>query len=114
MATANSVPRELNWVEKRAACSARQIFAELVRGIDNDVATINAVKKIPESQRFTAEMLSDDSTLVVGQIGIPSRTRIKIGIVGDRIETSGGSDQPSLSASVTLNKIGRASCRERV
>ena len=52
-------------------------------------------------------MLSDDSTLVVGQIGIPSRTRIKIGIVGDRIETSGGSDQPSLSASVTLNNEGR-------
>lgn len=103
----STIPPELNWVEKRDACSVQQVFNELVRGIDNDVAVVNQLKKIPGQTRFVAEILSDNSTVVVGQINIPARVRVKIGIVGDRIETSGEVGTVVLSARVTLNNAGR-------
>ncbi len=98
------VPPELNWVEKRAACSVQQVFSELVLGIDNDVAAFNL---IPNQTTVAAEMLSDNSTVVVAQINVPSRVRVKIGMVGDRIETSGEVGRERLSARVILNNVGR-------
>lgn len=103
----STIPPELNWVEKRAACSVQQVFSELVRGIDNDVATLNQIRQLPEQTRFVAEMLSDNSTVVVAQINIPDRVRLKIGIAGDRIETAGQVGHEKLSARVTLNNLGR-------
>ncbi len=43
----NEVPAELDWVEKRAACSAAQVFKELHSGIERDVALANEVNTIP-------------------------------------------------------------------
>jgi hypothetical protein len=75
-----------------------------VLGIDNDVAALN---QIPDQIRVAAQMLSDNSTLVVAQINVPAMVRVKIGIVGDRIETSREVGREGLSARVTLNNIGR-------
>jgi hypothetical protein len=103
----SAIPPELNWVEKRAACSVQQVFSELVRGIDNDVAVLNQVRQIPDQTRFVAEMLSDNSTVVVGQVNVSPRIRVKIGIVGDRVETSGEVGAGTLSARVALSNVGR-------
>jgi len=103
----STIPPELNWVEKRAACSVEQMFSELLRGIENDVATFNEIMKIPDQVRFKAETLSAGTTVVVGQVNIPGRTRIKIGIVENRIETSGDGGRAIISARVALNNEGR-------
>jgi hypothetical protein len=104
----NTIPQELNWVEKRAACSAGQVLNELRRGIDNDVAIINAIRNLPQDQRFTAEMLTDRSTLVVGQLGNTPRPRVKIGLAdSNTIAYHSDISTSQASATVGLNNEGR-------
>jgi hypothetical protein len=103
----STIPHELNWVEKRAACSAGQMFNELLRGINDDIAVFNSVQKLPENNRFGADMTSDGATVVVGQYGTVPRARVAIGIVGQRIEVRDDAKQSRWSAEVKLNGEGR-------
>jgi hypothetical protein len=103
----NTIPQELNWVERRGACTASKVFEQLIKGIENDVATINKMRGLNE-QRFTAELLSDGSTLVVGQINIEQRRRVKVGISQSKIVAlEEGISRKTVTASIGLNNEGR-------
>lgn len=38
-----AVPPELNWVKQKFECSVRKVFADLYRGVEEDVKTANEV-----------------------------------------------------------------------
>jgi hypothetical protein len=101
------IPPELDWVEKRAACNAGQVFDELCVGIRKDVEAINQTRGLKKPAHFAANLLSDQSTIVVGQPNRSPRVIVKIGIVGDSIAVSDGSQRLEWSAAVTLNDEGR-------
>lgn len=37
----NGIPRELDWVKERSACTLEKVFSELHRGVEEDVKTAN-------------------------------------------------------------------------
>jgi hypothetical protein len=107
----STVPQELNWVQKRAACSPVQIFKELRTGIDNDVAFFNSLQNFHDNERFAAVMTKDGSTLGVGQYGNTPGVRVLIGVVGERIEVRDETKQCSWAADVKLNSEGRCTLK---
>jgi hypothetical protein len=49
----NQIPQELDWVGKRASCSVEQVFADLMIGVEKDVAEANkAFSASPEQPIF--------------------------------------------------------------
>jgi hypothetical protein len=101
------IPIELNWVEKRAACNAGHVFDELCVAIRRDVEAINQARGLKEPAHFSSNLLSDQSTIVVGQPNRNPRVIVRISIVGDSISVSDGSQGFEWSAAVTLNDEGR-------
>jgi hypothetical protein len=108
----NTVPRELDWVEKRAACTVEKVFNQLCDGISSDVEAINTAKQLNEFDLFNAVMHTDGTTMFVGQPNRTPRRRLAIGVVANRIEVrqewSGGANW---AASVGLNDEGRCILR---
>lgn len=104
----STVPQELDWVEKRAACIAATVFNQLCDGIVSDVEAVNSTRDLSEFDKFSADMHSSGTTIYVGRPNRIPRVRIAIGIVGDEIgvqqEWAGGL---KWSASVGLNDEGR-------
>ncbi len=107
----STIPQDLNWVQKRATCSAAQMFNELTKGIDDDVAVLNSLRNLPVDQRFGADMTRDGTTVAVGQYGTAPRPRVLIGIVGDEIEVRDDTKQAKWRAQVKLNCEGRCILR---
>ncbi|MGC2246114.1 MAG: hypothetical protein WA609_05895 [Terriglobales bacterium] len=107
MATTNNIPRELNWVEKRAACTAAQIFNELCSGIDNDVSAINAARELPDGNRFGADMMQTGRAVAVGQYGAAPRKRVIVELSGQEIKVHDDATQSRWCATVALNDEGR-------
>jgi hypothetical protein len=101
------IPRELNWVEKRAACSVITVFKELLYGIENDVDTVNRVRQVPEILRFAADMNTSGSSVAIGQRGPFRSGRVVIGPIGERLVVRDEKNQRQWSASVGLNAEGR-------
>lgn len=102
-----SVPQELDWVSKRAACNAGRVFDELCIGIRKDVEAINQARGLKEPAHFAANLLSDNSTIVIGQPNRTPRVVVTIGIVGDSIGVRDASQGIEWSATITLNDEGR-------
>lgn len=107
MAGPINIPQDLNWVEKRASCSAGSMFADLQAGIENDVATINRVTtSAPDNPyRFMTQLTSDGKTLVVGQAG--GGPRVKLSAYQGRIWVQDEINQLKWSARVTFSNEGR-------
>lgn len=103
----NTVPQELNWVDKRAACTAEQMFNELCRGIDNDISTFNASKGLSDANRFGADMMQTGEAVAIGQYGTTPRKRVIVGLSGKEIEVRDDATQSRWRASVALNNEGR-------
>lgn len=81
MGRMNELPTELNWVSRRVECSSTQIFRELQKGIEDDVATVN---KTSDSE-FGPTLTSDGRTFVVSEKRATG-ARVVFFISGKKIE----------------------------
>lgn len=107
----NSVPQELNWVEKRAACTVAEVFNELRSGIDDDVAIMNAARQLTTGTCFSATLLQSGTGVVIGRPKqIPNR-RVLVAIAGDKLQVKDEGSGSDWSASVALNNEGRCILR---
>jgi hypothetical protein len=102
----NGTPQELNWVEKRSACSVEQVFRELQNGIESDVASLNAIRRYAPDNRFIAQLTSDGRVLIVAQEGV-SGPRVKFFTLDGKIEVRDEVTSKRLLAALTLNNEGR-------
>jgi hypothetical protein len=105
------IPEELNWVEKRAACTVATVFNQLCDKIRDDVQAFNSIFQLAESNRFQADVHSSGTTIVVGQPNEVPRKRTYIGIVKDRIQVLHEWDKTKWEVSVGLNNEGRCTLR---
>lgn len=103
----STVPLELDWVEKRAACTATRSFNELRKGINNDIAVFNSIRKLPPDQQFAGDMTSDGSTICVGQHGTQVRPIVYIRLVENTIVVRDMVKQINWSVEPKLNQEGR-------
>jgi hypothetical protein len=107
----NTVPQELDWVDKRAACTVEAVFNQLCDKIVEDVEAINAAHKLPDLDSFLASPHSDGTTMFVGQPNRTPRKRLAIGIVGKRFQVKQEWDGKTWEASIGLNNEGRCILR---
>lgn len=103
----STVPQELNWVEKRAACTMAKVFNQLCDGLANDVAVVNTVRQLPQGSQFMSELASDGSTIVIGQPNIIPRRRVIIGAVNTCIIVNQEWKREQWKATIGLNNEGR-------
>ena len=106
----NTVPQELNWVEKRAACNLAEVFHQLCMEIADDIIAINGMK--PKELCFRQDSLSDGS-IVIGQPMRTPRVTVMIGIVDQEIMVRNQLKREEWSATVGLNDVGRCVLRLR-
>lgn len=80
----STIPQELNWVEKRAACTSETIFLQLANGVQEDIKARNA---IASDTTFAAELTNNKRALVIGEIGTWARAeRVRVFPLGNKIE----------------------------
>jgi hypothetical protein len=105
----STIPQELNWVEKRAACTAETLFSQLVLGISEDIKARNAVGV---DTQFAAGLTSDRRALIVGESGTWARKeRVRIFWLKGKIEVRDEVTNANFSAEVFLNDEGRCKLR---
>ena len=102
MGRMNELPTELNWVSRRVECSSTQIFRELQKGIEDDVATVN---KTSDSE-FGTTLTSDGRTFVVSEKRATG-ARVVFFISGKKIEIRNEVSGVNLVAVPALNTVGR-------
>lgn len=107
----NTMPQELNWVEKRASCTIAKVFNQLCDGIAKDVAAINTARQLSNDSQFMAQLTSDGSAVVVGQPNIIPRRRTIISAANDRIAVNQEWNGEQWSVTVGLNNEGRCVLR---
>ncbi len=107
----NTVPQELNWVEKRAACTVGQMFNKLCNDFEGDVSAINTVRKLSDNNRFCINPVGDGSTIVIGQPSRFPRVVVKIGVVENEIEVQDGATRSAWRVGIGLNNEGRCTLR---
>jgi hypothetical protein len=100
----NSVRQELNWVEKRAACKAEEVFHQLCIEIQNDIIAINGIKY--KELYFKQESLRD-GTIVIGQPNRIPRMTVSIGIIDQQIVVQDQATPDRWRVRVGLNNEGR-------
>jgi hypothetical protein len=105
----STIPQDLNWVEKRAACSADQVFRELQTGIENDIAYRNAIRGTGPlvTGNFIAQLTSDGKVLIVAEEGPWSKGRLKIFAMDGRIEVRNEIANTNWAAKVIFSDEGR-------
>src|ERR1700678_872941 len=104
MTSENKVPRELDWVEKRAACTIAEVFNQLCVGVANDIIAINAMNY--KELYFKQDSLRD-GTIVIGQPNGTPRVTVSIGIKDQRIVVQDQTAPCEWSVVVGLNDEGR-------
>lgn len=103
------IPRELNWVKERAACTAERIFIQIVDGMKKDIVERNIVNS---RAAFLSDLSSDGKTFVVGEGGnFARRERIRITAVDGKIEMMDEFRKMVIDAEVFLNDDGRCKLR---
>lgn len=105
----STIPQDLNWVEKRAACTVATVFNQLCDGIRDDVQAFNSISALAD--QFQADMHSTGTTILVGQPNEVPRKRVYIGIVGKKVQVFREWDNGKWSVSLGLNNEGRCILR---
>jgi hypothetical protein len=100
----STAPLELNWVQKRAACTIEEMFNRLSLEISNDIIAINGV--LYKDLYFRRDALSDGS-LVIGQPARVPRVTVMIGIVNGQIIVQDQTKPERWAVRVGLNNEGR-------
>ncbi len=104
----STVPPELNWVEKRAACKVAEVFHQLCIEIGNDIIAINGIKY--KELYFKQESLRD-GTIVIGQPNRTPRLTVSIGVVDQQITVRDQATPDEWSVRVGLNSEGRCTLK---
>jgi hypothetical protein len=99
----NGIPRELDWVKARAACSLAQVFKELQLGVEDDVRTANVIRKLTADNEFGTKPINQG--FVAYRIGLTKNVRFFLET--DRIEVHNDLTNEKHSLSLTLNEEGR-------
>ena len=107
----STVPQELNWVEKRAACTVANMFNQLCDGIRGDLEAVNLALRLTEETHFQVDLHSDGTTAIVGQPNMTPRKRVYVGIRGEQIYVLQEWDKRQWAASIGLNNEGRCILR---
>jgi len=107
----STVPQELNWVEKRAACTITKLFNQICDGIEKDVSAINVARNLSEHHLFQADVSRDGTTMVVGQPNRSPRTRVFVVMDNDRINVNEERSNITWAAYIGLNDEGRCVLR---
>jgi hypothetical protein len=100
----STVPQELNWVEKRAACNLAEVFHQLCMEIRNDIIAINSIK-IKELY-FKLETLRD-GTIVIGQPNRAQMLTVSFSVVDQQIKVLDQATPSQWSVRIGLNNEGR-------
>jgi hypothetical protein len=103
----NGIPRELDWVKERAACSLARVFQDLHMGVQGDVRKMNEIRKeeafgtrpTDRPNRFIAFRM-DDLMRVVHFALEPTLIEIRDGVSGQ-----------SFDVGITLNDEGQCKLR---
>ena len=102
-----AIPKELNWVDKRAACTLATVFNQLCNGITGDVEAANSARQLEEIDRFSAAMHPSGNAIFVGRLNRTPRARVIVGVLDGHIEVRQEWDEASWRVSVGLNDEGR-------
>ena len=106
-----TIPQQLNWVERRAACTVAKVFSELCDAIEDDVFQVNTIMGNKGDDVILAQFHPARTMIYVGSTRMP-RAKAMIGIDQNRIsvrqEWSGGEQW---SVTVGLNDEGRCTLR---
>lgn len=106
----STIPQELNWVQKRAECSAEKVFRELQIGVENDVAAANEAKRLagnffPDT-RLATKLTADGRVFVVAQINIAG-PRVVFFLHDKKIQARDEVRSATWTATLALNDEGR-------
>jgi hypothetical protein len=104
MASVATIPQELNWVQKRAACNVAEVFHQLCLEIRDDIIAINGILR--KELYFKQDSLSDGS-IVIAQPQRTPRIAVTIGIVEQQIMVQDQAAATRWSVRVGLNNEGR-------
>ena|ERR1700733_12986531 len=107
----NTIPLELNWVEKRASCTVAKVFNQLCDGIVSDVAIYNSVRQLSENLRFRADMHSSGTTIYVANPSSIPRARLAVGVVQNQIIVHEEWNGKKWGVTIGLNDEGRCTLR---
>jgi hypothetical protein len=107
----STIPRQLDWVTRRADCTVAKVFNELCDAIRDDVIAVNSTKGLHENP-FRAELHSTGTMIHIGQANNIPRKVVAIGVTQDQIvadqEWNGGE---TWKVTVGLNDEGRCTLR---
>jgi hypothetical protein len=107
MSSLNAVPRELDWVSRRADCTIGQVFNKLCNEIEGDLSAINTVRNLSNMDRFIMDKVGDGRTIIIAQPSRFPRVVVKIGVVGDEIEVQDDATRSAWRMGIGLNNEGR-------
>jgi hypothetical protein len=106
----NGIPRELDWVRERAACSLAKVFSNLHRGVEEDVKVANSV--CPTSPRRTLfEVHTDKNDAFTVQRAESIRPVVVFMLQSECILVSVGPGNEEWRFTVGLNNEGRCLLR---
>jgi len=101
----NGIPRELNWVKERAACTLAHVFSQLHHGIEEDIKSVNLIHQLPPETVFEMTFLGAGNAFVVKRRA-SVRPYVRFSLAQDYIETSDDTSEKS-EYRITLSNEGR-------
>jgi hypothetical protein len=105
----DQIPRDLDWVTKRANCVAFKVFQQLKVDIEKDIEVRNSL--VPIQQRTTHNIgfsleTNDNVIFSVHRSGANIVSLIQFRMDGENIVVRDNKDRTILTASLTLNNAG--------
>ena len=92
-----TIPQQLNWVAKRAACNLAQVFHEICEGVLSDVKVVNEVRKLSRRRASRRIGLQTDrrwwsGSLAARPVSLPESvpTRIRLASATNRLGSLNG------------------------
>lgn len=101
------VPRDLDWIKERSACSLKQVFKDLKLGVSEDIRKINAIRNLDHPNSAYAERVIGPDGFAVSH---PSLTgSVLFYLANDHIEIKIDKDSASqvLRATPILDDQGK-------
>lgn len=105
----NGIPRELDWVKERAACTLAKVFRELHYGVAEDVKTANSLS-LPNGNSFQV-VIADEKAFTVRH-GEAIKPVVTFMLEDKRIVISSDVSNEELRFTVGLNDEGRCQLRQ--
>lgn len=110
MAT-RDVPKELDWVAARAACTAAQMFNELRFGVESDIRSNNEKTQASDEEKVSSTLIENGTAIAISRAKkVPSR-RVFIALSEGKIQVYNDAMQLQMSGCVALNDAGRCILR---